>query len=1230
MKKTILVLLVGGLVAAPLAQAKPTRAERNLKRRAADLRRFGPTPRGALSLYGLSALRPRLPRAAYAGFLKRAVRLRLHPLTRDVLRFVQLTEARAAGRTAEARKLRQELGLPRALWVVGPFDNEGGAGARRRFGPELRPGAPLRTDRTWVGKGATVGWRRLPAVFPSGILRPAAFMEAGESSVVYLRTDLQVPRAGVAALRLGTNGDYRVWLNGALVADRTVRRPLRPDQDAVGIRLRQGRNTLLIKLSAEGRAPQAMVRVTAAKGGPLRGLTFLEPKRGHGSGVTVLGRHGKPVAGPRVTTLQGTLEAAIKRRPKDPALLRDLARFHRLVHPDDPRKEHARSWAEKWRAQKPSAAAWRMVAACSRTADEQRRALEAALKVEVRDALAHLQLGELAVDAGYYARARRHFRRALALDPGLVRAGIKLAELAQLQRMPAAADRRLQDLARTHGQREDLRLARAALAIDRGQQATAQRILAAHVARRATDLASLARLANLARRRLKPDRVQHWLRAQIAARPDWLRPRIALAHSLAVNGKPQQGLRVVQQALSLAPAVFRLYRALGNVALRGGLRAAARRAYTRALAIRPQALQVKRLLSYLERRGPDPLVKRWAKDARALARAAWKARGTTEDAEVLLDTTAYHVLPSGLARRFQQRIVHIHTRKGVAAWREFDLDYLPDTQQLEVRVARVIRPDGSEVEARQHDVQLSDPAIRMYYDRRVKVIRFAGLRPGDVIELQTLLADIPASNAFKDYFGTILPLQASAPIRHLQVAVSLPANRRIRFNRPALPGLRHVTRREKGRVLHLWEVHHVKAVQDEPQMPGWAETHAHLLISTFQTWREVARWYWGLVKEQYYADADLRRAAHQAVAGKRTLRDKVLAIYHLVVTKTRYVSLAFGMHTYKPYSAPQVFARKFGDCKDKAMLMAVMLKEVGITGYPVLVRTRRGGRLEKQPPSLAVFDHAILYVPRLRLWLDGTAERTGANEFPWADQGMIALIIDGKDGQLVQTPVQPARANRIRRRLDLRLRPDGSADVTDTWTITGQEARWWRTQFTDPATRATTYEKLINRVFPQAKVSAITLSDPDALERPVHITAVYRVPGLASGDKARWRVDLSLSEDPLTSTYAPLSKRTHPVLYHYPFDLQVEIHVRWPKAWRFEAGPPATHVRVGGTAKAPAAAADQQVTHARGRLTLKRRLTLRQVRWPVRDYASLRRFWTQVDQALQPNLRLTPRSGGAR
>ena len=118
----------------------------------------------------------------------------------------------------------------------------------------------------------------------------------------------------------------------------------------------------------------------------------------------------------------------------------------------------------------------------------------------------------------------------------------------------------------------------------------------------------------------------------------------------------------------------------------------------------------------------------------------------------------------------------------------------------------------------------------------------------------------------------------------------------------------------------------------------------------------------------------------------------------------------------------QVLARRFGDCKDKAALMIALLREVGVASELVLVRTRRGGRLDTEPASLAIFDHAIVYVPKLDRYLDGTAEFSGLRELPAQDQG-----VDGAAGR-------PARQRAdARRRCCRRARTASSAAGRLRW-----------------------------------------------------------------------------------------------------------------------------------------------------------------------------------------------------
>src|SRR5690606_23640637 len=234
-------------------------------------------------------------------------------------------------------------------------------------------------------------------------------------------------------------------------------------------------------------------------------------------------------------------------------------------------------------------------------------------------------------------------------------------------------------------------------------------------------------------------------------------------------------------------------------------------------------------------------------------------------------------------------------------------------------------------------------------------------------------------------------------------------------------------------VTYRYTARDLKGVRGEANMPGWTEIARYLHVSTYESWDAVGRWYWALVRDQLKVDDAIKAGVAQAIAGlpaEASERDKVAAIYKHVITSTRYVGLEFGIHGFKPYRTTDVYDRRFGDCKDKASLLKVMLAEAGILSHLVLVRTRDQGALGTAPASLSAFNHAITYVPSLDLYLDGTAEFSGPDELPTADQGATVLVVrDGQGAELTTIPISQVSDNRQIVHQTVELREDGGAAV---------------------------------------------------------------------------------------------------------------------------------------------------------------------------------------------------------
>jgi hypothetical protein len=293
--------------------------------------------------------------------------------------------------------------------------------------------------------------------------------------------------------------------------------------------------------------------------------------------------------------------------------------------------------------------------------------------------------------------------------------------------------------------------------------------------------------------------------------------------------------------------------------------------------------------------------------------------------------------------------------------------------------------------------------------------------------------DDSGANFFADYFGDFAYLQSTQVRRVSDYVLLGPPGRTFYASATPLQGLVHTEGKSPdGGTWRRWTAKDVPRLVPEPSMPGYSEVLAYVHVSTYKTWDDVGRFYWGLVKDQLRVTDDIRAVAQEAVKGipESDEAARIRAVYDFVVSRTRYVALEFGINSFKPYPVETILARRFGDCKDKASLMHAMLEALGIDSRLTLLRMKRLGGIDEAPASLAVFNHAILYVPKHKLFLDGTAEFHGSAELPGDDSGAEVLVVEpGGGSKFFRTPDATPADNLDETRIAARLEPDGTAAV---------------------------------------------------------------------------------------------------------------------------------------------------------------------------------------------------------
>ena len=254
---------------------------------------------------------------------------------------------------------------------------------------------------------------------------------------------------------------------------------------------------------------------------------------------------------------------------------------------------------------------------------------------------------------------------------------------------------------------------------------------------------------------------------------------------------------------------------------------------------------------------------------------------------------------------------------------------------------------------------------------------------------------------------------------------------------------------------YQWVVSDVKAIKAEDDMPPWRAVAGLLVVHFippgggtsrgFRTWKEMGDWEAGLDQGRRDASPEIKQKVAALTSGLNTDIEKMRALAKFVQGDVRYVAIELGIGGWQPHAAPEIFAHKFGDCKDKATLMSSMLHEIGIESYYVSINTRRGAAVPARPPMIGWFNHEILAVrlpeslkdPSLTavlehpkvgrlLIFDPTDEFTPFGEIRGALQGNHGLLVTPEGGELVKVPQLPTTSNGVQRTAKLTLSAAGT------------------------------------------------------------------------------------------------------------------------------------------------------------------------------------------------------------
>lgn len=583
---------------------------------------------------------------------------------------------------------------------------------------------------------------------------------------------------------------------------------------------------------------------------------------------------------------------------------------------------------------------------------------------------------------------------------------------------------------------------------------------------------TLSRLADLYREMGKLPELIATLRTLLEIDPHHLGFNRMLGEAYLADGRWGRALPTFQRAIERNPESAELWALAGDAAMLVGERDTAVTAFRRAWELAPESREYAERLDSVGETASD-FFARYALPDTAVDEKIGAYRKVRDKYPqkyaIVYDEGLQHLHYSGSVRSRFRMTIALNNEEGV---REF----ATVANYGRVVSARVVKPDGAVIPAWRADA---------------KNIYFLETAPGDVIDFVIESLQGPRSwlggTDFRWFFAS-----EGVYNLHSRLVLLAPKDFKLLFHLQG-PATRTETEEQDGAAF-VFETRDTYQPSREEAMPPFMDEAPFLAYTTVPSWDDFSRWQAVFIRQQTENSAEIERQVMALVQGKNA-DGRVQALRDWVARAIGYLSDDRGIDKVKPEKTTAVFTQRSGDCKDKALLLKLMLSYAGIESRYALVKSRAGGALMRGLPSMQ-FDHAVVYIPPQEgvatgYFVDPTASYDHYRALNPEIEGADAFVVHETTGRYEFVPLLSGLTASVA----LDIGADGAAKLT----LTGAAASNGRFRHASDGDPFSYFSSLIARMAgAPVAVSQCTLSS-DAYAEPLEVTCAARpfIPALA-------------------------------------------------------------------------------------------------------------------------------------
>jgi lipoprotein NlpI/transglutaminase-like putative cysteine protease len=531
---------------------------------------------------------------------------------------------------------------------------------------------------------------------------------------------------------------------------------------------------------------------------------------------------------------------------------------------------------------------------------------------------------------------------------------------------------------------------------------------------------------------------------------------------------------------------------------------------------------------------------------------------TKQTQSIVLRLADTQYLIGGTPVVYVHRALMINDTASLSGAGQISIPFVPQYHKLKLHAVRVIRngesldrTTSSTVRFLQRETGLEHG---VYSGEVTASVLVNDLRVGDTLEFAySLHGDNPV---FAGKFAETASWDQAFPTALRRIVLNHPVGRQISWraigdwqSRPVVP---RETIRDGMRQLVL-EERSIGKVEVERLTPPDYPAYRQVQFSEYSGWDDVVAWASRLFQHQGDLSQDIRDLVEK-LREKPTDEDRIVGALEFVQSEIRYFSVSLGESSHRPTQPDVVIKQRYGDCKDKSLLLMTLLEALGIQSRPVLLTSGVHRGLDQALPSPQLFNHAIVqvtvngkvfYLDPTLLGQHGRLERMGQNH-----EGAQVLVVAPQNRQLstiASANVRDLVRNEMAETVTLhKLNGDAQLQIRQVWRGAMAEGLRILQQRVQPEQLMKSVSDLETR-YPGARLVGEPNLQDDRINNVFSMTAQYSVSKLLGERGSFWFVRFSPGNMIGVLAPAPSPTRTTPLqLPEFPYDARYTFEIKFP------------------------------------------------------------------------------------